>query len=186
MYAIASLLDLRSEQIVKELWERFEENCGLVGVKVAPLPHFSWQGADSYQMEPVEETLAEISAQLMPFHVRTAGLGIFTGPLPVVYIPLVKDEQLLNIHKMLWERLRPYAVVPNPYYDPSHWMPHITLAIRELEPERLACAVADIARLRIEFDIVVDHTAIIYQTGGKAGMKSTFKFGDIYQPPGGL
>jgi hypothetical protein len=78
---------------------------------------------------------------------------------------------------LLWERIRPHALAPNGYYHPSRWMPHITLAFHEADPDRLGCAVEDIAFQRIEFKIVVDHFAVIYQSEGKAGLHSRSPFG---------
>ena len=176
MYAIASLLDPLSDQTVRSLWAFFERSCGLTGVRTTPLPHFSWQGADAYVIDPVEDTLAHIAEQCAPFVVRTAGLGIFTGKMPVVYIPLVKDEHLLNMHKMVWEAVRPYAIVPNVYYDPAHWVPHITLALREVDPSRLGCAVEEIASKPIELEIMVDNLSLIFQSNGQAGIKNRFTF----------
>jgi len=186
MYAIASLLDPLSDKTVRSLWEYFERSCGLTRVRMAPLPHFSWQGAEGYETAGVEAVLANIAAHCSPFVVRAAGLGLFTGEMPVVYIPLIKDERLLNIHKMIWEAVYPMAIVPNLYYDPAHWMPHITLALHEVDPWRLGCAVEEIATQKIEFDIIVDNIALIYQVDGKAGMKSRFAFEENIQYPGGV
>jgi 2'-5' RNA ligase len=177
MYAIASLLDPISDKIVRDLWNRFEFNCGLTGIKITPLPHFSWMGAEEYQLGLVEGILEEEARRLNPFTVRAVGLGMFTGVRPVVYISLVKNEIMLRTNTLLWERLRPYTFGPNGYYHPTRWMPHITLAFHEADPDRLGCAVEDIAFQRIEFEIVVDHFAIIYQTEGNAGLHSQTAFG---------
>lgn len=178
MYSIASLLDPASDQTVHALWERFEEHCGLTGIKLAPLPHFSWQGADAYHLDEVEKLLSEQAGKMEPFIVQAAGLGMFTGPRPVIYIALVKNETLLRVHKMLWDCLRPHAQTPNGYYDPNRWMPHITLAFREIDPDRLGCAIADIAFRKVEFKITVDHFAVIYQENGSSGLHSQIVFGN--------
>ena len=184
MYAIATLLIPPAEQAVRSLWTRFEETCGLAGVRVMPLPHFSWVGADTYQEGPIEQALEQLARCTSPFVVHTAGLGIFTGPQPVVYISLVKDEPLLNLHKLLWEQTLPCAVAPNMYYHPSRWVPHITLALREGDPARLGCAVSDIAFQRIDLEIVVDHFSVIYLNDGNAGQQSRFSFGTGFRSMG--
>jgi hypothetical protein len=86
----------------------------------------------------------------------------------------------------VWDALRPFALAPNGYYQPSRWVPHVTLALHEVEPERLGCAIADIAFRRIDLEIVVDHFSIIFQSGGVAGQKSRFGFGESIQPVGGF
>lgn len=176
MFTIASLLDLSSDQAVRGLWERFEAACGLMGVRSAPLPHFSWSAAEAYQIEAVEMALQDLTAQVQPFSVRTAGLGIFTGPRPVVYISLVKNEALLKLHALLWQRTFPFSQGPSLYYSPDQWVPHITLAYNEVESSRLGCAIVDIVMEKIELQFSVDHVAVLYQVDGKAGVKSRFSF----------
>jgi 2'-5' RNA ligase len=178
VYAIASLLDPAPAQVVQNLWERLDAHCGLAGVKAAPLPHFSWLAADAYQTEPVEQVLAEISGRMQPFTIQAHGLGVFTGPKPVVYVVLVKDDRMMALHRILAEQVRPFAIVPSDYYDPPSWIPHVTLALREVDAERLGCAVADIVTEKISFKILVDHLAVLYFTDGKAGVKSRFEFGN--------
>jgi 2'-5' RNA ligase len=181
MYSIASLLDARSGQAVQSLWEHFEENCGLTGIKFSALPHFSWMGADMFQVEPVEAILHDLSAEIQPFPARASSLGVFPGRMPVVYLGLVKNENLMRIHQTLWERIRPYAIQPNEYYDPENWMPHITLALYDVVPDRLGCAVSSIAFEQIDINLVIDNFAVLYYTDGKAGMKSRFGFRNAYQ-----
>jgi hypothetical protein len=182
MYAIASLLDPNANLLVRRLWERFEVSCGLTGIRLTPLPHFSWQGAHEYQLEHIETILSSTARQMSPFVVRTAGLGIFTGRQPVVYLALVKDEQLFNIHKMLWEKIWPYAALPNIYYDPSQWVPHITLANYEVDPGGLGCAVASTAFEEIGFEILIQDFSILFRTDGAAGLQNSFRFrGRHYQ-----
>lgn len=176
MYAIASLLDPESDAIVRRLWQRFEEHCGLLGIRNTPIPHFSWQGADRYQFEQVETVLQTLSQEIQPFTVNVSGIGIFTGLQPVIYLALIKDSTLLNIHRQIWERVLPYAVKPNLYYDPRSWVPHITLAFKEVDQDRLGCAVADIANQHVNLQILVDHFALIYQAGGDSGLHSRFGF----------
>ncbi len=185
MFTIASLLDPVSGQAVQDLWERFEENCDLAGVKFSPLPHFSWQGAETYQFESVEAVLQDLAKETQPFHAHASSLGVFTGRMPVVYLGLVKNETLLKIHQTLWDRLRPYAITPNAYYDPESWIPHITLALYDVDPERLGCAVASIAYQPIDIELVIDNFTVLFHTDGKAGIKSRFGFREEYLPIGG-
>jgi 2'-5' RNA ligase len=170
MYAIASLLDPNSDAIIRSVWERFEAHCGLTGIRSTPLPHFSWQGAEGYQVEAVETELAKAAETVEPFFVHASGIGLFTGVRPVVYVALAKSQRMLTVHQMLWERINPLAMSPNDYYAPARWIPHITLAFRELDVDRLACAVEVIAFEKIEFEIRVDNLALIYTANGKAGL----------------
>ena len=79
MFTIASLLDPESDVKVKSLWDQLEINSGLKGVKKSPLPHFSWQIAESYPLNEADKRLAQYSRKYAPFDVKVSGLGIFTG-----------------------------------------------------------------------------------------------------------
>lgn len=182
MLTIATLLDPISDQAVRVLWTYLEQSCGLTGVQDVPVPHFSWQGAEAYPMAQLETLLTRMAREITPFRARAAGLGIFTGVKPVVYIPLVKDEKLLTLHKLLWEETQPLMVGPNPYYHPELWVPHITLALHEVDAWRLACAVEEMATQKIEFEVLVNNLTVLFQLDGKSGMKSRFDFNkDVVQ-----
>lgn len=164
MYAIASLLDPIIQNKIRDLWSRFEAKCGLTGIKNQPLPHFTWMAADSCHYPSIEEFLANTADKMPVFTVRAAGIGIFTGLLPVVYINLVKDRFLIEWHSELWLKMRPFMIGPNPYYHPERWIPHITLAYHENDYHQLGCAVLDIAYQPIDFTFSIDNLAIITQT----------------------
>ena len=102
MNGIASLLDEPATSRVNYWWQELEARCGLVGVKTTPLPHFSWQVTEAYDLPLLEIVLHTFARQARPFTIRTSGLGLFTGENPIVYISIVKDESLIHFHSLLW------------------------------------------------------------------------------------
>ncbi len=177
MIAIASLLDIHANRHVEEIWDWLEANCGLSEIKLTPLPHFSWQTAESYDLDPLEAALQNLTLQITPFTVRTAGIGIFTGEIPVFYLALVKTAKLLTLHQMIWERISPFSRKLNELYDPEYWIPHISLAYRDITPGKLSCALEGLIYSPLDIEIVVDNLSVIYQVGGLDGVKSRFDFG---------
>ena len=177
MYAIATLLDPNSDFKTRDFWQLLETDCGLAGIKTAPSPHFSWQGAENYQVGDVERILKETAGQLAPFMLQTAGLGLFTGPVPVLYLALVKTEGLLKVHRFLWELIGPLATGLNRHYSPDLWMPHITIAYQDLNAENLTCAVRNMLFRPVELDIQVDLLALLFQDNDDTGIKSIHHFG---------
>ena len=177
MYAIASLFDPESDTAVRQIWDRFEAHCGFTGMNSTPLPHLSWVGADSFLFQPVEEGLRSLSAEVTgPLKIITSGIGIFTGPNPVVYISVVKSPALFNLHRIIWETARPFAVVVNRHYHPDRWIPHITLAYHPLEPSQFGCAISDVAFQRISLEIELTSLAVITNNQGQGGVHSQFMF----------
>ena len=143
MHGIASLLNAQYRARVEEIWLELESFCGLVGVKQTPIPHFSWQIAEGYDYEQADEMISQIARHTAPFRARSSGLALFSGLAPVVYIPIVRDLQLSNLHQELWERMQPCARGLSAYYSPARWMPHITIAYGDVDPVKLGCATSD-------------------------------------------
>ncbi|NMB86816.1 MAG: 2'-5' RNA ligase family protein [Chloroflexi bacterium] len=178
MIGIASLLDLDAGLRTRGVWEWLEEHCGLTGIRMTPLPHFSWQTAENYPQEDLLSRLDEIVQQFDPVDVNSTGIGLFTGANPVLYLSVVKNRQLLEYHRILWETFMPLAQHPNLHYAPENWIPHITIAYHDLTPETLACAIRDLGFHPLGLQIHVNHLAVIYQTDGKYGIISNHPFAE--------
>ena len=175
MLAIASLLDPINDEQIKGLWRLLEEKCGLTGIQETPSPHFSWIGCEDMQLEKAHRRLEKIGKQIGPFKIKTAGLGIFPGRIPVLYISIVKTAELMKFHRLIWKELEKYLIVPTEYYRPDRWMPHITIAYGDLNPDNLACALHDLAFEAQVYDIDVDNIAVMYHTEEGIGIKERFQ-----------
>ena len=141
------------------------------------MPHFSYHLADEYELERLEPVLAVIAATTQPFSVHTTGLGVFTGSSPVIYLPLVKDAALADFHQRVWDAAQPAASRPTTHYAPDVWVPHITLAYGDVTPPRLGCAMEKVAFQPFNWEIQVDHLAVVYQLSGQVGrLQSRYEF----------
>jgi 2'-5' RNA ligase len=169
MHGIVSLLDGSLSTRVQELWDSLEADCGLVGIKITPIPHFSWQIAADYDFPQVESALRSIAAEAKPFPMRCSGLGLFTGERPVLYIPVVRTEALSRFHRLIWERVGRLSKSPSPYYDPGAWMPHITLAHGDLDVDNLPCALRNLAGRAFDWEAIVDNLALVCQNQDQIG-----------------
>ncbi|MCL4561142.1 MAG: 2'-5' RNA ligase family protein [Chloroflexi bacterium] len=169
MYAIVSLLEPSTYSRIEAMWRILELQCGLQGIKTTPFPHFSWHVAENYDFDRVEGTLRQIAATSKPFTVKTAGLGLFTGTEPVIYVLIVKNENLYRFHNTIWEKIHPNAVGSNEHYAPEAWVPHITLAHSDVNRNTLICALEELAFLPFNWEIKIDNLAIVGQTGEEVG-----------------
>lgn len=176
MIAIASLLDMQANQQIQKMWDLLDVNCGLSEMKLTPLPHFTWQSAEGYQLNIAENSLMRLASNFTPFVVLTAGVGVFTGPMPVLYLALVKNRIMVDLHEMLWQELTPLGSLVNEYYSPARWVPHITLAIRDITPQKLACAMEGLLYYPFEMEVIVENLSVIYQVGDYDGVKVKFNF----------
>jgi len=169
IFAIVSELNGDAHATIQALWHELEEACGLKAIKMFPLVHFSWQGAGFYDIEPLEEALDHLSRVTSPLLVRAGGLGIFTGDLPVIYIPLVKDTALARFHQEMWAQTQAFAHHNNPYYAPDLWVPHISLALQDVTRENIGCAIERLAFRSLELTLQINNLALVYQFGDHIG-----------------
>jgi 2'-5' RNA ligase len=172
MHGIASLLDSSHYEIVAGLWQQLEKECGLTGIKVTPYPHFSWQIAQDYPEPNTETTLQEIAVQTRPFKVHTGGLGIFSGPQPVVFISIARSAELNRLHKKLWQNFKASAKGLSPYYNPQRWMPHITLIFGEETTENVQCGLQRLASQPFEWEMEVNNLSFVSQSANQIGTLS--------------
>lgn len=160
MEGIATLLEPHRYADIEAIWSYLEADCDLKGVKITPVPHVSWQLVDSYQMDMLFAVLEEFCRHAKPFLARTTGLGIFTGENPVIYIPLVKNHQLLRFHEILWNETARAGSGIIPHYSPENWIPHITLASGDVDRIKLSCAMERLAFHTYNWEFVVDHLVV--------------------------
>ena len=177
MNGIASLLDQPAASRVEQLWQELETRCGLVGVKATPFPHFTWQVTEAYDLPRLETVLQALARQTQPFTIHTSGLGLFTSADPIVYISIVKDETLLHFHSMLWDQLQGIAFHPTLYYTPEQWVPHITLAYRDVSSANLDCVMQGLAFQDFNWEIQVDNLILVAQEQGHYIETIRYRFG---------
>lgn len=173
MHGLVSILPIPYYEQVELLWEELEVEHNLQGIRVTPYPHFSWQIARDYDIERLKINVQDIAQTSRPFMVRSTGLGLFTGPSPVIYIPVVKDAALINLHTKLWESTQASSQGLSPFYSPEAWMPHISLAYEDVKPSNIGAVMEKLAFRSFTWEMNIDHIALIYEPEGQIG---TLKF----------
>ncbi|MEO5930865.1 MAG: 2'-5' RNA ligase family protein, partial [Candidatus Kapaibacterium sp.] len=137
MNAVITLLDEETQHRLRTIWSSLRKDVGGTGVATTPFPHFSYQIAERYEVDSVSAVLERVAARQRPFTVRTAGLGIFTGPVPVLFLSLVKSIELIRLHEEIWEELRGDGTDISDLYRPDRWAPHVTLFQGSPDNQRL-------------------------------------------------
>ena len=169
MHTIISELDPETSKMVRDLWQQLHDQCGLRGIYMTPTPHLTWLVAVEFDIEQVKSVLEELATQVQSFKLHTFGLGIFSGEEPVLYLPMVKSLEMINLHCQIWEQIAPLSQGLKQYYSPKIWVPHITLALKDLNKENLSCAVNAIAFEQIELYVQVNNLAIAELEDDSAG-----------------
>ena len=175
--AVVSILDESHYAQVEALWDLLENECGLRAMREVAVPHFSWHIAEDYDFEALKNDLQAMVQKVEPFEVTTNGLGVFTGDRPVVYLQVIRSPQLASMHRILWESVQAYSTGLNPYYAPDAWMPHITLASRDVDVDSLACVMRQLGERAFNWKIRVDNYALVVQEEGQTGyIHSKYRF----------
>lgn len=167
MAASASLLDEVHADKVKRIWRSLENVHGLSRVSVSPLPHFSYQCACDFDVEILGEVVEKLAAKARPVKVRAAGLGVFPGPAPVVYIPIVRSPELTRLQLALWSAGAVACEEPLPEYHPAAWIPHITLAQGDLTAANLGPVLTTLNQMDLFWEFEVDNLAIVRGRGDR-------------------
>lgn len=177
MHGIVSLLPSPFYEKVEEIWKRLEKESGISGIKVTPYPHFSWQIANNYDFIKLEKIMKEVAYGSKPFMVHTAGLGIFTGEKPIVFIPVIKTKQLIDFQSKIWELTQNIVHEVCEFYNPSHWMPHISLAYEDVNEKNLCKAIKELSFKTYNWSFYVNNLSLICEANGDIGdLKLNFPF----------
>lgn len=167
MHGVVSLLDDNNSRMVEKLWAAIEKEFGIRGVYRTPFPHISYHVSGEYDVDKVKTVMQVFARHTQPFRVKCCGLGVFTGPEPVLYIPIVRSPQLADFQHELWHQLTKSAGGPDFSYRPARWVPHIKLAHHDLTQRVLAAIVRRFCTLELNQQVTVNNLSLIYDTGDK-------------------
>ncbi len=173
--ALVALFDADHDASVRAIWQDLEEQCGLTGIQATPFPHFSFHVAEQYQLSGLDEAIEELLPLIPPFGVRTSGLTVFTGAQVVVAVQVVATQRLLELHQILWTRTGHFGKNLNPYYAPGEWVPHITLANRDVSPEKMKCLANLLSSRPLAWDIQVDKLAVVCVQNGESNVYKQYQ-----------
>lgn len=177
MQGLVTLLPPHLSALTEALWAELASTLGLRGVYTTPFPHFSYHVALDYDPARLAAALAPIAAAAQPFTVTTTGLAAFTGPAPVLYLPVVRTAELSAFHALVWHALEPTATGSQAHYAPAAWVPHITLALGDLTPATLADATRHLADRAFNWQFAVDNLTHISDLGGQQFVASRLPLG---------
>ena len=170
MHGIASLLDDASDQAVRALWAELEREHGLREVaRIVPFPHISYHLAEGYDLVRVGQPMRRIAERTAPFVTHITGLGAFTAFEPVLYLAVERTPELDALHAAIWREITAEGIArePSPLYEGASWVPHVTLAQRDLTPEALESLMADWSARDFGRDLCVSGLALLFRQPGE-------------------
>lgn len=171
MNGVVSLLDPSATAQVHAIWAEMHAAHGIGAVaRRVPWPHVSYHIAPRYDPIRLEAGLQALARETRPLEIRTTGLGIFTGPTPVLYLAVTRSPALSALHARTWAACNAAAEESSPLYAPNVWVPHITLAHLDVTPANLPGLIADLGGRDFAWTITL------------SAFTALFKVADVYQP----
>jgi hypothetical protein len=164
---VCSLLPDEASERVVELWAELERELGLKAATISPLPHFSYQVARDYDLDVLEAVVAKVARGGRPLRVQATGLGLFPGPAPVLYVPIVRGPELARFHVAVWSAASVAASRLDQHYHPASWIPHVSLAFGDTTPATAAAAVELLSGRDLAWDLELDNLSIVKGAGNK-------------------
>ena len=163
---------------VKLLWDGLEDRFGLNFIRVTPIPHFSWQIGEGYQIESVLPQLSQLTKSMPAYEVHVCGVEVFYGDQPVVYLQVMRTAHIRAMHRKFWSVLTPYTDQPNLLYAPGRWQPHVTLALNDLTSEVLPDVVQWLKEFKIDWTFTChDFTLVGQYENGLTCLEASFECG---------
>lgn len=175
MDGIATIFNGEELEHIHSVWGEMQAQCNVSDMGALIQPHFTWHVAENYRHEEVLALMENLCGKLVPFVIRTSGLGIFTGEKTVIYIGIVKTRGLLELHEQLWDVFSPLANQLSLHYSPARWVPHITIyytdpniMVNDHESQQnTACILNEISHRSFEWEIEVNNLAYGRMVDGK-------------------
>lgn len=176
LYAVASLLDLQSDLSLRVAWERVIRLCELAGIAPPESPHISWHVAEGYAIQDLYALLRALALIRTPISAHTVGLGLFPSESPVLYLPVCKNQEMIDLHQALWDALNKVAQTASTLYAPANWMPHITLIKGKDDQEKIIKAIAAFPAKTLDFEFKIQNFAVIFKDDNENGILERFDF----------
>jgi len=94
-------------------------------------------------------------------------LGLFTGDKITLYLPIKPTKELLEFHLFLWNLVNVNNTKLNKYYSPTNWIPHITLAVEDINKENVGTVVSYLSKKKLKLQIKLESVSVVRRDIGK-------------------
>jgi len=172
MQALVSLLNKNSTYTIQKIWKILAKNFDITSEHTNPLAHFSYQVAEKYNIDKIKDLFTK--NPIPPFTIYTTGIGIFNSSKKVIYIPVIKNENLYRLNNLFYTYTKQIATNPLHLYHPLHWIPHITLVSGNFSEKTLTKLLLFFMRYEFNWEIEINNISVLDSTD-KTGIIFTEK-----------
>lgn len=176
MLAITTLLSPPNAARINRIIKGLETEFGLDDVQATADPHITYQLAGVRKLSLLKAVLREVARTTKPFPAFTTGLGVFPGPNPVIYIPVLRSDALNQLHRRIVNATAPLCLRTDKFSGPDCWMPHISLALHDTSPDLLGPVLRYLNEETFNLRLNINNIAILQQDGEQFVQEKTFAF----------
>lgn len=119
--------DRDASQMIRRLWEQLTD-AGIPNLGTHThrrhAPHLSLTVAQDFPVEDALLATRPVPSEPVDFSIESVGLF----PQGVLFLAVVVSEHLLSEQRRVHLAVRPLARDPWPFFEPNHWVPHITVS----------------------------------------------------------
>lgn len=178
MLAITSLLPPPASNHINALIKSLEQEFGLTDVQATPEPHLTYQIVEPADLEQLKQGLHEVVRTTEPFVAHTTGLGMFPGDNPVIYIPVLRSDELNLLHHRVLELAAPLCSRTDKFSTPDLWLPHVSLALHDTTPALLGPVLQFLNNQTFNLALEITNLAILRPEGDLFVREVVFPFGE--------
>jgi 2'-5' RNA ligase len=161
VYAVVSHLSGEAQAEALATWELLERRYGVRAARAAVHPHMTYVVGEGDDPQALSGQLAVIAAATPALTVTLDGMGMFSGPPPVIFLRVVHDAALARAYAQIVEAVRRAGLTLWPHYAPDAWVPHVTLALRDVPPPAVPAILSDLGRRRCRFRTPIDDIRLV-------------------------
>jgi 2'-5' RNA ligase len=141
-YAVSLWFDPKSEEAIRTIWKRLHDRRLSSFLWNGPIrPHMTLAVYEALNIPPFGKSIREFCFETDAFEITLPLIGCFTSPPgrmsasgAAVFLGVTPTAHLLQFHAKIHEQLALHGQVPKPFYLPSYWNPHCTIA-REISAD---------------------------------------------------
>ena len=178
MLAITTLLNAPTADRINGIIKSLETKFGLDDVQATPDPHLTYQLVGVEQPDTLEAVLAGVAATTPRFVAHSTGLGVFPGPQPVIYIPVLRSNRLNALHGHILRAIAPLCFQTDKFSASDLWLPHISLALHDTTPELLGPVLMYLNQETYNLAFEIENIAILRQEGALFVREAVFELGE--------
>ncbi len=160
---------------VESLWETMARDFAVPRGYPGAIPHITFHLGNHDVETDAEQIVEAIAGRTAPLVINTSGPGVFAGDPPVLHLVVARSPRVAALAEALSRDLAEDGFPStDPYFSADLWIPHITIAHRNLAGVPPGPLLEWLVRQDLAWTIPLDSLSIARETEKGAEILSTF------------